>query len=136
MLAKPEAELAGLRIMIVEDEYFIADDLAAAVRRAGGTILGPVPSLSEARSLLSGSDPVDAAVLDLNLRDEMAYPIAELLRLRGIPFVFATGYDLGSIPPEFQDVPHWEKPFDHRSLVHALSRMLGAGGGAAPQPAD
>lgn len=59
-------------------------------------------------------------MLDINLRGEMVYPIAEILKEGRVPFVFATGYGASSIPAAFADVPRWEKPFDE----HALARML------------
>ena len=66
------------------------------------------------------------AVVDLNLRNEMAYAVADELRRQNIPFVFATGYDKSMIPARFADVNRWEKPFDERQLVADVERLRSA----------
>ncbi|WP_426954459.1 response regulator [Muricoccus radiodurans] len=116
--------LAGRRVLVVEDEYFLADDLANALQQSGAEVLGPVPTPSQALALLTKGAPPDAAVLDVNLRGEMIYPVADALRDRGVPFVFATGYDQTAIPTAYQAVPHWEKPHNPRELIRALSSLL------------
>ncbi|CAL76122.1 putative response regulator receiver (CheY-like protein) [Bradyrhizobium sp. ORS 278] len=113
-------------ILIVEDEYFLADDFAAAFRRLGADVIGPMCDIDEAQVLLRSGQPVDAAVLDINVRTEMIFPVARMLRERNIPFVFTTGYDKASILPEFADVPHWEKPVDVMSVANVLATMVGA----------
>jgi len=67
---------------------------------------------------------VDAALLDINVRNEMVFPLARLLRERNIPFVFTTGYDKESIRPEFADVPLWEKPIDISLLADYLAGLI------------
>ena len=107
------------RVLVVEDEYYLAQDLARALQKLGAQVVGPVPTLEAALALI-GAEPVDAAVLDINLRGEEVYPVADALAERGIPFVFATGYDRSSIPATYQDVPRWEKPFDPHELAKGL----------------
>src|SRR3712207_8803154 len=72
-------DLTGRRILVVEDEYFIADDIARALTGLGAEIVGPAPDVESAAALLS-QRPVDWAVLDINLQGEMVYPVAEALR--------------------------------------------------------
>ena len=117
-------QLAGRRILIVEDEYFIADDLAQVLARFGAEIVGPVATRDGALGLLATAEPVDLAVLDINLRSESVFPVADLLTERGVPFVFATGYDQASIPAQYQHVPRWEKPVAPAALAQALLEIL------------
>ena len=112
--------LAGCRVLVVEDEYFIADDLTQALQKLDAEVVGPVPTAGKALALLSSGERIDAAVLDINLRGEAVFTVADVLASQGVPFVFATGYDQSAIPSSFQDVPHWEKPFDAQDLALAL----------------
>lgn len=111
--------LGGCRVLVVEDEYFIADDLARALKRAGADVVGPVPSCEDALRLLAGS-PVDVAVLDINLSDETVYPLADKLRQQHIPFFFTTGFGQAAVREDFRDVPRWQKPYDEVALAQAL----------------
>ncbi|MGY2053126.1 response regulator [Methylobacterium sp. JK268] len=118
--------LAQRRILVVEDEYFVADDMARALGDLGAEVVGPAPSREQALALLAGEERIDAAVLDINLRGESAFPVAEALAARAVPYVFATGYDRVALPEAFREVPHWEKPFDPTRLARMLARMLAA----------
>src|SRR5436853_6439021 len=91
----PDAiELRGRRFLVVEDEYVIAADLAASLEALGVEVVGPASSVAEALALLENDrEPLDGAVLDINLGSERAYPVADVLRDLGIPYVFTTGYD-------------------------------------------
>jgi CheY-like chemotaxis protein len=118
--------LQHCRVLVVEDEYFLAEDMARAVTELGAEIVGPVPDRAGALALLSSGEPIDAAVLDINLRGEPVFPVADALRERGVPFVLATGYESSSVPQVYAAVPRWEKPFDARDLARALSRLVQA----------
>lgn len=111
------------RVLVVEDEYFIADDVMRALREVGIEVVGPVPDRDTALALLD-KYAVDGAVLDINLRGELAYPIADILLARGIPLMFATGYDPSTVPSRFRDVPCWSKPFDVHRLANQLAAMV------------
>src|SRR5215207_4488033 len=105
--------LRGARLLVVEDEYTIATDLARALEDAGVEVVGPAGSVPHALRLISeAQDIIQGAVLDIRLRDERVYPVADALRERGIPFVFATGYEGWVIPSAYADVPRCEKPVD------------------------
>ncbi|HEY0625812.1 MAG TPA: response regulator [Allosphingosinicella sp.] len=113
-----------MRVLIVEDEYYLADDLAHALKKAGAEVLGPVGTLGDAeRAVAAGS--FDVAILDMNLRGDMAFPIADRLTEEGIPFVVATGYNSASLPERFAGVPRVEKPFDPQAVIAALPGVVG-----------
>jgi hypothetical protein len=65
-----------------------------------------------------------AAFLDVNLNDVEVFPVADELLMRGIPFIFMTGYDEGSLPPEFREWPRLEKPFSAEDFVRSLQRAF------------
>jgi DNA-binding NtrC family response regulator len=118
-------KLSGRAILAVEDDYLVAADLACALEDAGALVVGPLPSVQEAIDLLeSNASTVDAAVIDINLGGERAYPLADALALRGIPFVFATGYDVSAIPPQYAAAPRCEKPLDKKRLLKLLETSL------------
>jgi DNA-binding response OmpR family regulator len=116
--------LTGLRVLVVEDEYFLADDIVRALGEMGARIVGPYGDIDEASRVVEGDVTIDAAVMDINLRDEMVFPLARVLRSRKVPLVFTTGYDQGSIDPEFRDVQLWGKPLDIKAMVRELTNMV------------
>ena len=127
MAKRSEASgLAGRRVLVVEDEYFLADDMVRAIEMLGAKIVGPTPTKDGALALLASGKEIDAAVLDINLHGETVYPVADALAKRGIPFVFITGYDQGVIPPEFDDVKRLEKPVQLRRVVAVVARLVEA----------
>jgi len=117
--------MSSRRILILEDEYFIADEIARAVQKLGLEVVGPIDDPDEGLKLLSSSK-IDGAVLDINLGGKMAYPLADALHSRAIPFLLATGYGDGSIPKRYEHIPRWEKPFDSSALARNLQSRAGA----------
>lgn len=113
--------LAGRRVLIVEDEFYLADDLRRELAASGADVAGPANTLERARALMAGR--IDFAVLDVNLRGEMIFPLADELRERGVPFIFTTGYDPEVIPATYQDVERWQKPVASRQLLQALAKL-------------
>jgi CheY-like chemotaxis protein len=115
------SDLRKLCILVVEDEYLIALDLARTLCELGAQVLGPVPSADEALHLIrERGEELDAAILDVNLGSHTVYPVADHLRERGIRFVFATGYDAWTIPEAYGDVPRCDKPINTDELVRVL----------------
>jgi CheY-like chemotaxis protein len=114
----------GLRVLIVEDEYFLAQDLADRFQNLGAEVLGPAGTIAEALRLSKRSD-IDGAVLDVNIRGERVYPVADLLRQKHIPFVFASGYGAELEPDAYSDIPRCIKPVDFATLAEALASQLG-----------
>src|SRR3712207_9551920 len=100
----PEEILRGKRVLVVEDDYFLAEDMRTDLERAGAEVVGPIPRLKQALDLLARGERLDGTVLDINLAGEMVYPLADALRERGVPFVFATGYEEKNIPSCYADV--------------------------------
>jgi CheY-like chemotaxis protein len=124
MESKLPERLRGRRVLVVEDEYFIADDVAAELAALGADVVGPVPDLARAMAFVASSEPIDLAVLDINLQGEAVYPVADALMTRQVPFVFATGYGPSLIPDRYGDVQRWEKPYDHRDLARMLPSLF------------
>jgi len=118
------AELKGRRIFVVEDEYFLADDIGKTFRALGAEIAGPVGHLEDALKILHDGSVLDAAVLDVNIRSEMVFPIARELKARNVPFLFTTGYEKITLSPEFQDVPLLEKPIDLAAMAQKLAGLI------------
>ncbi|MGN8547959.1 hypothetical protein ACQPTN_25640 [Bradyrhizobium sp. 13971] len=116
--------LTGRRVLIVEDEYFLADDMRSALRALGADIAGPAGDIDDALRILHDGGVIDGAVLDVNIRKQMIYPVARELQARGVPIVFTSGYDKIVLGTEFADVPLWEKPFDQRAMAHGLAGMI------------
>jgi CheY-like chemotaxis protein len=116
--------LAGRHVLVVEDEYFLADDIVRALQALGAGVLGPCGELEDATRMLDDHVTIDAAVIDINLRSEMVFPLARLLRSRSIPFVFATGYDRTAVDAEFRDIHLWEKPLDLPAMARDLTRLI------------
>ena len=105
----------------MEDDYFIADDMRRSLLRRGHSVVGPVPTASQALALVASSARLDGAVLDINLaNDGPVFPVADALAARGVPFVFATGYDRRVIPARFAHVKSFEKPCDCGQIMRTL----------------
>ncbi len=113
--------LSGHKVLLVEDDYFIADEMRRMLSRSGAEVLGPVASVDKALALIACSSEIDAAVLDVNLRDVMIFPVADALTMRGVPFIFATGYESAMIPPRYAHVQRCEKPVEMATLARVLS---------------
>ena len=122
--AKPHPQIGAAKtIMVVEDEALVALSLHDFLSELGYSVVGPVGRVTEALRILN-QRPVDAAILDVNLAGEFVYPLAELLRARNIPFVFATGYSSESIDPRFGDISVLQKPIDRQTLEACFSRRV------------
>src|SRR3546814_18084682 len=99
-------------------------EIEATILSAGGVVVGPTGRLEEALRL-ARKDPLDAAVLDINLNGEMVFPLAETLRRRGVPFVFMTGSEGGAaLPPRIQDAPCVINPLRDSESVAVLYHAL------------
>ncbi|WP_168879260.1 response regulator [Rhizobium sp. P28RR-XV] len=109
-------------VLIVEDEYFIAADLADVLRQEGYDIVGPAPSVDRALELMESVRPI-AAVLDIQLNEEQSYPIADKLAASKIPFLFLTCFTVEDLPPRFSDRPLLSKLSDFAAVAVALSKL-------------
>ena len=114
--------LRDRRLLVVEDDYAIASDLEEALEAHGAQVIGPAGTVADALELIAAQGEIHGAVLDIDLHGERAYPVADALRARGVPFVFATGYDAWIIPDAYAEVPRCEKPVDTRAVARMLMR--------------
>lgn len=118
----PAGDIRGLRLLIVEDAVLLALELEAGLQEAGAEVVGCAAELDEGMAMLSLE--IDAAVLDANLNGESVTPLAEALRARGTPFVFATGYGERGAPEGF-DAPVVRKPYNVNQIIRALAEAVG-----------
>lgn len=116
--------LEGCRILVVEDEYLLAEELRLELEDAGADVIGPFGTVGEAAGVIRDEPTLDGAVLDVNLHGEMVFEVADLLAARDVPFVFATGYDASMIPGRFDSTARCEKPIDVRRLRDAIGRAV------------
>ena len=112
--------LAGACVLVVEDEYYLADDVRSALVGLGARVVGPVPSVSEAQTIIDSHPAIDCVLLDVNLRGELAFDVADVLLERNIPFAFVTGYEREALPNRFLDVKRLEKPVSTDQLAQLL----------------
>jgi DNA-binding response OmpR family regulator len=115
--------LAGLRVLVVEDEAMVAMLIEDALIDLGCEVIGPVAGVAAALDLLE-AEAVDAAVLDVNLGGEKVFPVADRLAESGTPFLFSTGYGVVGIQERHLDRPVLQKPYDTGRLGAALSAAL------------
>jgi CheY-like chemotaxis protein len=108
------------RVLLVEDDYLLATGIADACAQLGVETVGPAGSVGQALELVEHGGRLDAAVLDINLRGDVIYPVADALRARGVPFVFATGYEQQAIAERYRDVASFRKPIDPSRVLRAL----------------
>jgi CheY-like chemotaxis protein len=114
--------LEGRRILVVEDEAVVAAMIQDMLEDLGAQVIGPATSLGRGLAL-AGAESPDAAVLDVNLRGERIDPVAAVLRDRGVPLVFASGYGESGISAGPREAV-LEKPFKLDDLRDALLRVL------------
>jgi len=121
-----DRSVAGLRILVAEDEYLLADDLSQELRDAGAEVIGPVATVRDAKEVVESGQAVDAAVLDVNLGGEMIFPVADQLVRRHVPFAFITGYDSWILPARFADAPRFGKPISAALVRNLIAPLVGA----------
>jgi CheY-like chemotaxis protein len=121
MSESSKASLAGLRVLVVEDEALVSMLLEDMLSDLGCLIVGPSMRLADALALVADdSQAIDVAVLDVNLGGERSFPVAAALDAKNRPFVLSTGYDEGGIDERWRGRPVLRKPF----LPHQLERAL------------
>lgn len=113
------AEFSSKRVLVVEDEYFLADETRRKLQKLGAIVVGPTGHVNHALELID-EQGVDAAILDVQLDGDLVFPVAERLEQLGIPYVFATGYDPSIIPNRFNGFILSEKPIDIEHIAKAL----------------
>jgi DNA-binding response OmpR family regulator len=111
------------RVLIVEDEAMISMLIEDMLLEFGCEIVGPAARLDHALTLALQAE-IDVGLLDINVDGSVIFPVADVLRYRGIPFIFSTGYDAGTLPKRFQGSPTLCKPYAYKSLTETLSTVL------------
>lgn len=108
------------RVLVVEHQRVVAVDIAQAFEAAGARVVGVASSVDTALALIADAGSLDGAVLDLDLRGETAFSVADELARRGVPFLFLASDDAGALPERFTHVTRCEKPFDVNRVVSLL----------------
>ena len=123
-MSRLSCPLTGFRFLIIEDEMSQARLLEEILKEMGGTVTEMVFSFEQAREVVS-KDGFDCALLDVNLNGTLSFPIAEAMRMRGIPFVFCTGFADGvDVYPETVRIPVVNKPVQIDELCDAVLMAL------------
>lgn len=126
--------LAGLRVLVVEDVGMVAMALKAMLEELGCLVVGMAARLPEAEKL-ARRETLDGVLLDLNLGGQFAFPVADILRERDIPFIIMSGYDAGQLRPDLAETPQMQKPLERDALEAMILVEFCArskGGEAAP----
>lgn len=121
-----DLSLQNCRILIVEDEYYLAEELAQELSDAGAVVIGPAATIERALMFLEPQPSPDCAILDVSLGGEPVFPLADALVARGVPFVFTTGYDPATLPERFANIPICEKPINVGRIIAATGKAIHA----------
>ncbi len=116
---------AKLKVLIVEDESIVAMMIEDLIVDMGHEVVGTAGRLEQAQKLAEEL-ALDFAIVDVNLNGQHTYPVAETLKTRGVPFVFATGYGVQGLKDEWKQNPVLQKPFQPEDLSRALSAVASA----------
>jgi DNA-binding response OmpR family regulator len=120
---RQEAEaMAATRILVVEDEFLIALDIAGVLEQAGIAVIGPVGNVADALRAIE-QDDVQGALLDVHLAGEPVDRIADALMARRIPFAFVSGHGSQQLPAAHRGAPLVKKPFTGRDLLAAVAHF-------------
>jgi CheY-like chemotaxis protein len=117
------AELQGLRVMVVEDTWHVANALKALLEELGATVAGPAGTLNEAERLLAAHVP-EIAIVDINLKGEMAYGLIDRLNDRGARVIVISGYAVPQVA-QAKVFAVLQKPFNAKSLLAVLHQAAG-----------
>jgi CheY-like chemotaxis protein len=120
-LQNPESPRPA-RVLIIEDESIVAATLEDMLDDLGFEVVGVAARLAEAMRVVQDGS-FDGAILDVNLDGEASYPVADVLRTRGIPFVFTTGYGKQGLAAEFRHAAVLTKPFSQDELNRVLAQI-------------
>ena len=118
MIHHPKS-LTGKTILVVEDDWLLAELIVQELQSHGAEVLGPIASCSETMSILRDDTEFDSAILDVNLLDGEVYEAADLLIERGANFVFASSVARADLPTRYSHIRLFRKPLEmNRYLQH------------------
>jgi CheY-like chemotaxis protein len=109
-------------VLIAEDEWTLAVEAELLVAQCGCAVVGPTGTVSTALNLV-GHSALDGAVLDINLRGELVWPVADVLEERGVPFLFLTANTQAVVPQRFAHHPLVPKPASLALIRKALAEI-------------
>jgi CheY-like chemotaxis protein len=121
-LATPEL-LRGINVLVVEDNGLLCCVLEETLRDAGCNVSGPHSRLRDAMQAVP-SEPIDIALLDLNLKGELVSPLADELTHRGVPYLLTSAYQARDLPASLQEAPQLRKPYTDTDLLERLAALL------------
>lgn len=116
--------LKGRKVLVVEDEMMIAMLVEDMLADLGCEVVGPAHNVSGALDVVADADPLDAALLDVNLGGQPVFAVADALRSRSVPIVFCTGYGDAGLREVDRGSPVLQKPYRASELADALSAAL------------
>ena len=114
---------AGSSVFLVEDEVMIRMMVADMLQELGYSVAAEAGEINEAIRLAQSTD-FDLAILDVNVNGKVISPVADLIRARNLPFIFATGYGSSGLPEEYRDRPALQKPFQIETLARVIDNTL------------
>jgi CheY-like chemotaxis protein len=124
VLARPALSHRMASILVLEDDFLVANQLGNWLVDANHTVVGPAASVDAALAAVAEAG-VDVALLDINLGDGLrSYELARILAAQRIPFVFLTGSSPSLTPPDLRDRPRLDKPFERQQVLQALQHVL------------
>lgn len=123
LIGKRAEQQTKQRVLLVEDEFFVSKVLAMDLRQAGYDVVGPYATVADAMSAVQ-SETFDGAILDINLKGQLVYPVAEELVRRRLPFMFLSGYALINMPEQFRVYQRLAKPANLTVLLGEIKTML------------
>ena len=118
------ADRPKLSVLVVEDEFLIATEIATILEDAGHAVLGPAGTVGAALAIIAEGGKLDFAVIDANLRGESSSPIAAELRRLSVPFCVCTGYRPSDLKAQFGDVATVQKPVNPATLLGIITAMV------------
>jgi DNA-binding response OmpR family regulator len=121
-MAEASPASAKRRILVVEDEMLIGMLLEDMLTDMGHEVAAIVPRLKDALAAVD-RESFDLAVLDVHLHGESAFPVADALIAKGVPFIFATGYGERGLPESYRGRPVLQKPFARDDLERLLKTL-------------
>ncbi|CAM3288780.1 response regulator [Paracoccus nototheniae] len=113
-------DLAGRRILVVEDEILLSLDICAQIEYCGGVVVGPAPTLAKGRALLHAGPKPDGGILNIRIGCQLVYPLADELIAANVPIIFASSENKASIPNEYENIPLVAKPIDMVMIARYL----------------
>ena len=119
----PRLGRAGRRVLIVEDEALIAGLIESILSEAGWSTVGPIATLTQAFETIE-RERFDAALLDVRINGHDTYGVAEVLKTRGIPFIFVSGFTRKQMAPGYRHCPYIGKPFTPAAILALLNKVV------------